>query len=142
MFQAFVQWRQRSRAIRELSRLSDTELADLGLARRSIAEVVREPTRIDSRLTMRRTESAPDRAGPVVSAGDPKGLRVPLPGWGKPNNKEPVMIKTFATKLAAWRRYRESVRELSRLSDRELNDLGIGRSDIQFVVRQSIRLEA
>lgn len=52
------------------------------------------------------------------------------------------MLKTIATKLAAWRRYRESVRELSRLSDRELNDLGIGRADIETVVRQSARIEA
>ncbi len=52
------------------------------------------------------------------------------------------MIKQLTTKLAAWRRYRESVRELSRLSDRELSDLGIGRADIQTVVRQSARIEA
>ncbi|MCW6511131.1 DUF1127 domain-containing protein [Lichenifustis flavocetrariae] len=49
------------------------------------------------------------------------------------------MIKTIATKYVAWRRFRESVRELSRLSDRELNDLGIGRSDIATVVRQSLQ---
>ncbi|HEX4767125.1 MAG TPA: DUF1127 domain-containing protein [Lichenihabitans sp.] len=52
------------------------------------------------------------------------------------------MFKTIATKVAAWRRYRDSVRELSRLSDRELSDLGIGRADIETVVRQSFRLEA
>lgn len=52
------------------------------------------------------------------------------------------MMKTFATKIAAWRRYRESIRELSRLSDRELNDLGIGRADIYPVVRQSAVTEA
>ena len=32
-----------------------------------------------------------------------------------------------------WRRYRETVNELSRLSNRELNDLGITRSDIATV---------
>ena len=47
------------------------------------------------------------------------------------------MIRSLTVKIAAWRRYRESVRELSRLSDRELNDLGIGRADIQSLVRQS-----
>ena len=46
------------------------------------------------------------------------------------------MIKTLSAKLHAWRRFRESVRELSRLSDRELSDLGIGRADIVDVVRQ------
>ena len=34
-----------------------------------------------------------------------------------------------------WRRYRETVNELSRLSTRELNDLGINRSDIPGVAR-------
>jgi uncharacterized protein YjiS (DUF1127 family) len=37
-----------------------------------------------------------------------------------------------------WRRYRETVSELSRLSNRELTDLGISRSDIPFVARKSI----
>ena len=49
------------------------------------------------------------------------------------------MIKTLTSKYSAWRRFRESVRELSRLSDRELNDLGIGRSDIVTVVKQSLQ---
>ena len=34
-----------------------------------------------------------------------------------------------------WRRYRRTVNELSALSTRELNDLGIGRGDIEFVAR-------
>lgn len=37
-----------------------------------------------------------------------------------------------------WRRYRQTVNELSRLSNRELNDLGIARGDIQFVARSSV----
>ena len=32
-----------------------------------------------------------------------------------------------------WRRYRDTVNELSRLSARELNDLGISRADIYAV---------
>lgn len=36
-----------------------------------------------------------------------------------------------------WRRYRETINELSRLSNRELNDLGISRSDIPYVARKS-----
>ena len=35
-----------------------------------------------------------------------------------------------------WRRYRETVRELDSLSQRELNDLGISRGDIPFVARR------
>ena len=37
-----------------------------------------------------------------------------------------------------WRRYRETVNELSRLSNRELNDLGIARGEIPFVARKAI----
>ena len=51
-----------------------------------------------------------------------------------------MTIKDITTKLAAWRRYRESVRDLSRLTDRELNDLGIGRSDIEAVARRGARI--
>ncbi len=34
-----------------------------------------------------------------------------------------------------WRRYRNTVNELSRLSARELNDLGLNRADIPFAAR-------
>lgn len=34
-----------------------------------------------------------------------------------------------------WRRYRETVNELSRLSNRELSDLGITRADIHGIAR-------
>lgn len=38
-----------------------------------------------------------------------------------------------------WRKYRQTVTELGRMSDRELNDLGIGRSDIRRVAREAVR---
>lgn len=47
-------------------------------------------------------------------------------------------LKTISEKLAEWRRYREAVRELSQLSDRELDDIGIRRGDIEYVVRRSV----
>jgi uncharacterized protein YjiS (DUF1127 family) len=37
-----------------------------------------------------------------------------------------------------WRRYRNTVNELNRLSTRDLNDLGISRADIPFVARKAI----
>ncbi|MBN9072244.1 MAG: DUF1127 domain-containing protein [Rhizobiales bacterium] len=37
-----------------------------------------------------------------------------------------------------WRRYRDTVNELNRLSNRELTDLGISRSDIPFVAKKAI----
>ena len=50
------------------------------------------------------------------------------------------MVKLIVEKLDAWRRYRVSGRELSRLTDRELNDLGLNRFDIDAVARQSAGL--
>jgi uncharacterized protein YjiS (DUF1127 family) len=41
--------------------------------------------------------------------------------------------------FAAWRKYRQTVVELDRMSNRELNDLGIARSDIQRVARAAVR---
>lgn len=37
-----------------------------------------------------------------------------------------------------WRRYRDTVNELSRLSNRELNDLGISRGDIAAVANRTL----
>jgi uncharacterized protein YjiS (DUF1127 family) len=38
-----------------------------------------------------------------------------------------------------WRRYRETVGELHRLSNRELADMGIHRADIPFIARAAIK---
>jgi uncharacterized protein YjiS (DUF1127 family) len=40
-------------------------------------------------------------------------------------------------KFRDWRAYRQTVRELSALSNRELNDLGISRGDIYSVARRA-----
>ncbi|MBB3310319.1 uncharacterized protein YjiS (DUF1127 family) [Rhizobium sp. BK196] len=37
-----------------------------------------------------------------------------------------------------WRKYRQTVTELGRMSGRELNDLGIARSDIRDVARAAV----
>ncbi|MBP1849879.1 DUF1127 domain-containing protein [Rhizobium halophytocola] len=37
-----------------------------------------------------------------------------------------------------WRKYRQTITELGRMTDRELTDLGIGRSDIRRVARDAI----
>lgn len=59
------------------------------------------------------------------------------------NPKAPVRTEsTKAMNLARsynnWRRYRETCNELNRLSQRELADLGIARSDIPTVARRAI----
>jgi len=51
-------------------------------------------------------------------------------------------LKTISDKVNAWRRYREAVRELSQLTDRELSDIGIRRGDIEDIVRRSVMKEA
>ena len=38
-----------------------------------------------------------------------------------------------------WRRYRETCTELNRLSQRELSDLGISRTEIPSVARAALR---
>ncbi|MCD7107693.1 DUF1127 domain-containing protein [Rhizobium sp. DKSPLA3] len=38
-----------------------------------------------------------------------------------------------------WRKYRQTVTELGRMSTRELNDLGISRSEITSVARAAVR---
>jgi uncharacterized protein YjiS (DUF1127 family) len=43
-------------------------------------------------------------------------------------------IRTFRN----WRRYNETVRELNRLTDRQLGDLGIARGNIASVARTAI----
>src|SRR5208283_4940943 len=81
--------------------------------------------------------------GPYVAAHR-KGR--PLPDGGRPGVLEMegpmTSLKTIAEKLNAWRRYREAVRELSQMSDRELQDIGIRRGDIEFVVRRSVNSAA
>jgi uncharacterized protein YjiS (DUF1127 family) len=51
-------------------------------------------------------------------------------------------FKTIYQKLADWRRYRETVRKLSQLSERKLDDLGVGSNDIEHIVRHSLAAEA
>ena len=48
-------------------------------------------------------------------------------------------FKTITEKLASWRRYRDAVRELAQLSDRELDDIGVRRGDIPFIAAQAAR---
>lgn len=43
------------------------------------------------------------------------------------------MFASIVRFVRAWRRYNQSMRELSRLGDRELADIGISRSDIPRV---------
>ena len=47
-----------------------------------------------------------------------------------------MFVTYFLSKVRAYMRYRDTVRELSQLSDRELDDLGISRFQIDNIARQ------
>jgi uncharacterized protein YjiS (DUF1127 family) len=47
-----------------------------------------------------------------------------------------MFVSYILTKVRAYLRYRETVRELSLLSDRELDDLGISRFQITSIARE------
>lgn len=47
-------------------------------------------------------------------------------------------IMNITRSLNNWRKYRQTVTELGRMTDRELRDLGIGREDIRRVARQAV----
>jgi uncharacterized protein YjiS (DUF1127 family) len=47
-----------------------------------------------------------------------------------------MFVSHILSKVRAYLRYRDTVRELSQLSDRELDDLGISRFQIDGIARQ------
>lgn len=49
------------------------------------------------------------------------------------------MFEVLKTRVAAWKRYNRTVSELASLSNRELNDLGISRTDIHRIAREASR---
>jgi uncharacterized protein YjiS (DUF1127 family) len=50
-----------------------------------------------------------------------------------------MIISRFIRLVRSWWRYNESIRELHRLSDRELADIGVSRSEIATVAWQNAR---
>ena len=48
------------------------------------------------------------------------------------------IIMNVARSFNNWRKFRQTVNELGRMSSRELQDLGIDRADIRSVARASI----
>jgi uncharacterized protein YjiS (DUF1127 family) len=50
-----------------------------------------------------------------------------------------ALVSRLEARVAYWRRYRATVADLDRLTDRQLADIGIGRSDITAVARTAAR---
>jgi uncharacterized protein YjiS (DUF1127 family) len=50
-----------------------------------------------------------------------------------------MFISRFIRLVRSWWRYNESVRELTRLTDRELADIGVSRSEIASVAWTNAR---
>ena len=49
-----------------------------------------------------------------------------------------MLISHIFAAIQRWREYRRTIAELGGLSDRELADLGISRSDINTVAREAV----
>jgi uncharacterized protein YjiS (DUF1127 family) len=77
--------------------------------------------------------------------GTRRGQKSPFCGaTGGPTARTGADMKPFkmiSAKLSAWRRYRETVRELSQFSDHELSDIGIRRSEIDDIARRPLPAE-
>jgi uncharacterized protein YjiS (DUF1127 family) len=55
-----------------------------------------------------------------------------------PQSPRKGIIMNVARSFNNWRKYRQTVTELGRMTPRELRDLGIDRADIQSIARASI----
>lgn len=49
------------------------------------------------------------------------------------------MFEQMKTRFATWKKYNRTVSELSALSNRELDDLGLARGDIARIAREASR---
>ncbi len=49
-----------------------------------------------------------------------------------------MFLAVLFSSLRRWLRYRETMRQLSRLNDRELSDIGVNRSNLSTIARQAL----
>lgn len=55
-----------------------------------------------------------------------------------PESPRKGIIMNVARSFNNWRKYRQTITELGRMTTRELRDLGIDRADIQSIARASV----
>ena len=48
-----------------------------------------------------------------------------------------MFVAYILSKIRAYRRYRQTIRELMRFTDRELKDFGISRYEVDVIARQN-----
>ena len=97
---------------------------------------------VDARLPRDEPREAITALLGPLSKGRSFSSALPLggaPALSRANDKKelPMFLPTLLSGLNRWLRYRDTVRQLSRLSDHELGDLGIHRGDIRAVARSS-----
>jgi uncharacterized protein YjiS (DUF1127 family) len=51
-----------------------------------------------------------------------------------------LLTSFVLSKIRAWLIFRNTVRELERLNDKDLSDLGISRSDIKFIAWEAAEI--
>jgi uncharacterized protein YjiS (DUF1127 family) len=50
-----------------------------------------------------------------------------------------MFTRSIVMRIFAWRRYRSNLRELCQLTERELKDVGLTRSNLEYAARSGIR---
>ncbi|MEP5759516.1 MAG: DUF1127 domain-containing protein [Litoreibacter sp.] len=78
-------------------------------------------------------------SSPIYLSQDLNGPDADPRSHGHKDRKATSMIDTVVRKYQNWKRFRTTYDELSQLSNRELNDLGISRADIARHARGSMR---
>jgi uncharacterized protein YjiS (DUF1127 family) len=67
-----------------------------------------------------------------------KTTTAPPNGCRAPESPRKGIIMNVARSFNNWRKYRQTVTELGRMTSRELRDLGIDRADIHSIARASV----
>jgi uncharacterized protein YjiS (DUF1127 family) len=50
-----------------------------------------------------------------------------------------MFARGIVSRIFSWRRYHSNLRELSQLTERELKDVGVSRSNLEYAARLDIR---